>query len=339
MTLLENLTRLCADGSCSAAQFLALMESETDDALDQAFEYFTENRIVIDLSDLPKFRVEGAAGSRLRREEDLAKQGDLLSALEETDPLRIYLEEVAATPTAEDPQILAESCAAGDENAPERLVNAMLGSVIAIAREFTGRGVLLLDLCQEGGLALWQAILSYEVGDFETLCKAQIRQAMAMACLAQAFACGIGEKLQSGMEDYRDMDQQLLSELGRNPTVAEIAQRLHIPEEEAQVLKNALDNAHKRKAVDDAREEKEPDPDEEQAVENTAYWESRQRIMELLSTLSEADAKLISLRFGLEGGLPLTPEQTAQRLGLTPEEVLEKESAALTALRGETQNG
>ena len=314
MTLLENLTRLCADGNCSAAQFLALMESETDDALDQAFEYFTENRIVIDLSDLPKFRVEGAAGSRLRREEDLAKLGDLLSAL-------------------------AEKCAAGDENAPERLVNAMLGSVIAIAREFTGRGVLLLDLCQEGGLALWQAILSYEVGDFETLCKAQIRQAMAMACLAQAFACGIGEKLQSGMEDYRDMDQQLLSELGRNPTVAEIAQRLHIPEDEAQVLKNALDNAHKRKAVDDAREEKEPDPDEEQAVENTAYWESRQRIMELLSTLSEADAKLISLRFGLEGGLPLTPEQTAQRLGLTPEEVLEKESAALTALRGETQNG
>ncbi len=339
MILLEELSRLCADGTCSAAAFLTLMESENEDVLDQAFEYFTENRVVIDLSDLPKFHADGASAARLRREEELAKKNDLLSALEENDPLRIYLEEVAATPTAEDPQLLAEKSAAGDESAPERLVNAMLGRVVGIAREFTGRGVLLLDLCQEGGLALWQAILSYEKGDFETLCVAQIRQAMAMACLAQAMASGIGEKLRDGMADYRDMDQQLLSELGRNPTVAEIAQRLHITEEEAQALRNALENAQKRKAVDDSREEKEPEPDDAQDVENTAYFQSRQRILEMLSTLSEADAKLISLRFGLEGGLPLTPEQTADRLGLTPEEVLEKESAALAALRGETQNG
>lgn len=339
MMLHEKLAVLCADGTCSAARFLTLMESESEDALDQAFEYFTENRVVIDLSDLPKFRADGASATRLRREEELAKRNDLLSALEENDPLRIYLEEVAATPTAEDPQLLAEKCAAGDEAAPEKLVNAMLGSVIAIAREYVGRGVLLLDLCQEGGLALWQAILSYEGGDFESQCIAQIRQAMAMACLAQAMVCGIGQKLQEGMEDYRDMDQQLLGELGRNPTVAEIAKRLHITEEEAQTLKNALDNAQNRKNVDEERQEKEPEADDAQAPENTAYWESRQRILDLLSTLPEKDAKLISLRFGLEGGLPLTPEQTADRLGLTPEEVLEKESAALAALRGETQHG
>ena len=339
MILFKKLAHLCADGTCSAAQFLALMETENEDALDQAFEYFTENRVVIDLSDLPKYPAEGASAVRLRREEELAKKDNLLSALEETDPLRIYLEEVAATPTAEDPQILAEKCAAGDETAPERLVNAMLGQVITIAKEFTGRGVLLLDLCQEGGLALWQAILSYESGNFEALCIAQIRQAMAMACLAQAMAEGIGEKLREGMEDYRDMDQQLLAELGRNPIPAEIAERLHITEEEAQTLKNALDNAQKKRSVEAEREEKEPEPDDEQAVENTAYFQSRQRILELLSTLSENDAKLISLRFGLEGGLPLTPEQTAERLGLTPEEVLTKEQAALTALRGETQNG
>ena len=155
MTLLENLSRLCAGGTCSAAGFLTLMETESEDALDQAFEYFTQNRVVIDLSDLPKFRAENAYSVRLRREEELAQKDDLLSALEETDPLRIYLEEVAATPTAEDPQTLAEKCAAGDETAPERLVNAMLGQVIVLAKEFTGRGVLLLDLCQEGGLALW----------------------------------------------------------------------------------------------------------------------------------------------------------------------------------------
>ena len=339
MTLNEKLMRLCRNGRCSAAQFLTLMEAETDEVLDQAFQYLTENRIALDLSDLPKVGAQGASAARLRREEELAKKGDLLSALEENDPLRIYLEEVAATPTAEDPQVLAEKCLAGDETAPERLVNAMLANVITIAREYTGRGVLLLDLCQEGGLALWQSILTYEGGDFQSQCLAQIQQAMAMAAVAQARAWGIGEKLQTGMEDYRDMDQQLLSELGRNPTDAEIAERLHITEEEAQVLRTALDNAHKRKAVDEELDEKAPEPDDQQPAENTAYWESRQRILDLLSTLTEEDAKLISLRFGLEGGLPLTPEQTAEKLGLTPEEVLEKERAALTALRGETQNG
>lgn len=335
----EELERLCAGGKCSGSAFLTLMEPESDDALDEAFTYLTENAVAIDLSDLPRPGNTGASALRLKREEELARKEDLISALEETDPLRIYLEEIAATPTAEDPQILAEKAAQGDELAAQRLVSAMLGRVMEIAREYTGWGVLLLDLCQEGGLALWEAILRYESGNFEELCLARIRQAMAMAVLSQLRAGGIGQKLREGMEDYRDMDQQLLGELGRNPTLEEIAERLHLTVEETRVLHTALENAQKRKAVDDARAPKEEDPDEEQAVENTAYFQSRQRILELMSALTDEDKTLISLRFGLEGGLPLSPEDTADRLGLTPEEVIKRESAALTALRGEHQNG
>ena len=334
----EALMSLCADGTCSAAAFLTLMEPESDDTLDSAFEYLVENNIAIDLSDLPKTGNIGQAAARLSREEKLAASGDLMGALEETDPLRLYLEEIAATPAQGDPEVLAKMCASGDAAAPERLANAMLSQVVEIAREFTGRGVLLLDLCQEGGLALWQAILNYREGSFQDLFEHQVRQAMAIEVIAQARSSGIGQKLRQGMEDYRDVDQQLLSELGRNPTLEEIAERLHISEEEALTLKNALDSAQLRRRVDDARAPKEVTPDDQQAVENTAYFQSRQRILELLSSLTEEDTTLISLRFGLDGKPPLTPEQVADRLGITPEQVIERETAALAALRGEQTN-
>jgi RNA polymerase nonessential primary-like sigma factor len=80
-------------------------------------------------------------------------------------------------------------------------------------------------------------------------------------------------------------------------------------------------------------EEKPEDPDDSQAVEDTAYFQSRQRIQELLSGLEEADANLLILRFGLEGGLPMTPQEAGRRLGLTPDEVIVKEAAALAKLR------
>lgn len=339
MTWTESLTQLCSSGSCSAAAFLTLMEQESDEALDSAFEYLVKNAIELDLSDLPKAGNGGQAAARLKREEQLAKSGDLIGALEETDPLRLYLEEVNAAPREEDPETLAQLCLAGDPSAPERLANTMLRHVVEIAREYTGRGVLLLDLCQEGGLALWQAILSYQQGSFRELCIRQIRQAMAIEVVSQARSCGIGQKLRQGMEDYRDMDQQLLAELGRNPTAEEIAERLHITEEETEVLKKALESAQLRRRVDDARAPKETTPDDQQAVENTAYFQSRQRILELLSSLTEEDVKLISLRFGLDGKPPLSPEETAQRMGITPEQVIERETAALAALRGEHTNG
>ena len=83
----------------------------------------------------------------------------------------------------------------------------------------------------------------------------------------------------------------------------------------------------------DRMEEKEPEPEDEQAVEDTAYFQMRQRITELLSTLPEEDAKLLTLRFGLEGGLPMTPEDAGRKLGMTPEEVIAREAAALAQLR------
>ena len=207
--------------------------------------------------------------------------------------------------------------------------------MVELACRHTGRGVLLLDLVQEGSLGLWQGILCYAGGDFESHRDWWIRQYLAKAVTLQARAGGVGQKLRAGMEDYRDVDQKLLSELGRNPTLEEIAEAMHITPEDAQVYADMLNMARSRQQVDAAREEKEPEPEDEQAVENTAYFQSRQRIMELLSALSEPEAKLLSLRFGLEGGLPLSPEETGKKLNMTAQEVVRMEAAALAKLRNE----
>ena len=108
---------------------------------------------------------------------------------------------------------------------------------------------------------------------------------------------------------------------------------MHVEAEEAAVYSNMLTMAQTRRQVDEAMEEKEPEPEEDQAVEDTAYFQMRQRIGELLSVLPAEDAELLTLRFGLEGGMPMSPEETGRKLGLTPQEVVTKEANALAKLR------
>ena len=182
-------------------------------------------------------------------------------------------------------------------------------------------------------MGLWQGILHYVGGAFETHRDWWIRQYLHRAVFLQARSGDLGQKLRIGMVDYRDMDQKLLSELGRNPTLEEIAEAMHVTAEEAAVYADMLNMAKVRRQVDDAMEPKEPEPEDDQAVEDTAYFQMRQRIMELLSVLSPEDAKLLTLRFGLEGGLPMSPEEAGKHLGLTPQEVVTREANALAKLR------
>lgn len=327
------LSSLKPGSSLSAVRFLALMEGEEEEAVEEAFSDLEVGRVTLNVSELPKAPGTGEAALRLRREEQLVKQGVLLSALEENDPLRLYLEELAAIPACGDPKVLAEACVAGDTSAQERLLNLRLHRVVELSKEYTGRGVLLLDLIQEGSLGLWQAISSFREGDFEEFSDWYIRQSMAKAVTMQARNNGVGQKMRQAMEDYRAVDERLLAELGRNATVEEIAVELHMTPEETAIVKDMLDNARLVSQVKSAAAPKEEEPEDAQHVEDTALFQARQRIMDLLSGLSEADAKLLTLRFGLEGGLPMSPEETGRKLGLTPEEVISREAAALSILR------
>ena len=320
-------------GFVSAVRFLAVMEEKSEEAVEDALLELVNSGIVLDISDLPKTSGIGEAAVRLRREVELVKNNTLLTALEENDPLRLYLEELASIPACGDAQLLAQECAAG-KAVQEQLLNATLSRVVETAKELTGNGVLLLDLIQEGSLGLWQAIVNFEGGDFESYADRWIRGSMAKLITMQARANGVGQKMRQALEDYKAVDDRLLSELGRNATIEEIAEQMHMSAEEAGLVKSMLDNA---RLVSRAKAENEPEEDpeeEEKHVEDTALFQMRQRIADLLADLPEEDATLLTLRFGLEGGRPLTPEETGRKLNLTPEEVVTKEAAALMKLRG-----
>ena len=323
----------------TATRILTALDEEGDV---EAFAQMDLLCAPLDISDLPRAAGTGEAAVRLRREEQLAKEGRLLTGLEDTDPLRLYLEEIAAIPVCGDIHLLADElnkANAEERDDPElltKLLNLSLSRVVEIAQEFTGYGVLLLDLIQEGSMYLWQVMPRYIAPTeywFDKFRDSCIRYAMKKAVIIQAHASGVGQKMRAAMEDYRAVDERLLAELGRNATIDEIAEELHMSAEETAVVKNMLDNARMLNQARAAAEPEEETEDDERHVEDTALFQARQRILDLLSGVSEADAKLLTLRFGLEGGLPLSPEETGRRLGLTPEEVVAREAAALAQLR------
>lgn len=322
--------------SLSAAQLLTFLEEETEEGVEDAFAALEDRGLKLDITTLPSRQFVGQAALRLRQEEQMVKENMALQDLGPNDPLRLYLEEIASLPPAEETEELLRQAADGDEKAQEILTGAGLRRVAEIAKEFTGYGVLLMDLIQEGSMGLWKVVSGFSGGDYPSIRDDAIRQAMARAVTLQARESGVGRKMRQALEDYRAVDQRLLAELGRNPTLEEIAQELHMTPEDAATVKRNLDDARILAQATAPKEEAEPE-EENQAVEDTAYFQMRQRITELLSVLPEEDARLLSLRFGLDKELPLSPEDTGKRMGLTPQEVVAREAAALARLRTEKE--
>ena len=320
----------------SAANLLTLTEEEGEEALEEALLTMEESGLVLDVSDLPKTAGAGEAARRLRQEIHLADKGLKPEDLPENDPLRLYLQELSAAPAFGEEGLLAQRIAQGDASATEALANLGLRRVLELAKGYVGYGVLLLDLIQEGSLGLWQGICRYRDGDYAAFRDSWIRFYLARAVTLQARANGIGGKMRQALEDYRSTDERLLMELGRNPTLEEIAEAMRWSMEEAASVQKMMDDARQMSRV-----RKEPEPreesEEDQDMESTAEFRMRQRILDLMASLTPEEARLLTLRFGLEGEKPLSPQEAGLRLGLTPAEALALEAAALTKLRSKEQ--
>ena len=317
----------------SAARFLTLLEGESEDAVEEALQTLEERSVALEVADLPKAAPSGELGKRLALEEKLVREGTLRSGLSAEDPLAMYLEELAGIPACGDVNVLAMEVLEGSESAQNMLVNLSLSRVLELAGEYTGYGVLLMDLIQEGSMGLWQGILNYAGGDFEASRDWWIRQYMAKAVTVQARENGVGAKMRKALEDYRAADRRLLTDLGRNPTLEEIALELNMTPEGAYVIQEMLRSAQTVEKAKAAQEPQEETEDDARHVEDTAYFQMRQRISEMLSVLTEQESQVLTLRFGLEGGLPLDPVKTGEKLGLTPDEVVKMEAAALMKMR------
>lgn len=335
------LGKLKNNDTVSASALLMAMEDALEDKLEDAFARLRELAVRLDLSDLPRPSITGSDGLRLRRERELTPGPGLLEQLEENDPLRVYLEELALIPACGDICLLAEELVRSTPNGEEndnlrvRLINLSLNRVVELAFRYTGWGVFLLDLIQEGSLGLWYATECFrgKGSDFEKFGDRWIEFYMKKAVIQEAWETGTGRRLQKAMEDYCSVDERLLSELGRNPTLEEIAEEAHMTLETAALVSGMLENARMMQRAKAVPEPAEEDPEEQQAVENTAYFQTRQRISDMMAGLTPTQARVIALRFGLEGGLPLSPEETGRKLGLTPGEVVAAEAEALTKMR------
>lgn len=327
--------KLRGGDTINARRFLTLMEMSEDQSSEDAALELEQLGVMLDVSDLPKIVGNPETDARLEMEQKLFAQGGWKESLEKRDPLRLFIQEMERCENIEDGSDLAQKGAAGDEKALQQLTSGYLRTVYECAGEFMGKGVLLLDLIQEGSLGLWQGILNYEGGSFREHALWWIRQAMARAVTLQAQASGVGQHLASQIESFHKADKNLLTKLGRNPTMAELALEMNITLEEANALAKMLreiQNMAKIKAI----EEKGPEAvaeEEDQAVEDTAYFQTRERVDDLLSGLTEQETELLNLRYGLNGKPPLSVAETASKLHMTGEEVVAAEAAALAKMR------
>ncbi len=332
----EAYLRSCKNGSViSGWNLISMLEDEEDDAVEDAFSILTVKKLQLDLSGLPQMSAGSNTAQRLQQEREYVTGGLKTALMEETDPLRLYLEEIAAAPACGDEKLLAEQLSSGDQRAAQRLTELGLSRVVEIAAEYAGQAVLLLDLIQEGNIGLWEAISGYRGGDYAAQRDEAIRSSVLKAIVLQARSNGISQKMKKALQDYRAADQHLLTKLGRNPGLEEIAQEMHISLEQAQTIEKTMaDNLLLQKAEKLAAP-KEETAEDELPVEDTAYFQMRQRISEMMSVLDEQEARILTMRFGLEKGLPMSAEEVAKALGITTAAVTACETAALSKLRAE----
>ena len=332
----EAYLRSCKNGSViSGWNLISMLEDEEDDAVEDAFSILTVKKLQLNLSGLPQMSAGSNTAQRLQQEREYVTGGLKTALMEETDPLRLYLEEIAAAPACGDEKLLAEQLSSGDQRAAQRLTELGLSRVVEIAAEYAGQAVLLLDLIQEGNIGLWEAISGYRGGDYAAQRDEAIRSSVLKAIVLQARSNGISQKMKKALQDYRAADQHLLTKLGRNPGLEEIAQEMHISLEQAQTIEKTMADILLLQKAEKLAAPKEETAEDELPVEDTAYFQMRQRISEMLSVLDEQEARILTMRFGLEKGLPMSTEEVAKALGITTAAVTACETAALSKLRAE----
>lgn len=332
----EAYLRSCKNGSViSGWNLISMLEDEEDDAVEDAFSILTVKKLQLDLGGLPQMSAGSNTAQRLQQEREYVTGGLKTALMEETDPLRLYLEEIAAAPACGDEKLLAEQLSSGDQRAAQRLTELGLSRVVEIAAEYAGQAVLLLDLIQEGNIGLWEAISGYRGGDYAAQRDEAIRSSVLKAIVLQARSNGISQKMKKALQDYRAADQHLLTKLGRNPGLEEIAQEMHISLEQAQTIEKTMADILLLQKAEKLAAPKEETAEDELPVEDTAYFQMRQRISEMMSVLDEQEARILTMRFGLEKGLPMSAEEVAKALGITTAAVTACETAALSKLRAE----
>ena len=298
---------------------------------------------VVELLQKPDDMLPSREDLEVVEEERLADTDDLSEGVNVNDPVRMYLKEIGKIPllTMEEETELAKKMAEGDEAAHNKMIEANLRLVVSIAKRFVGRGLPLLDLIQEGNLGLIKAVgkFDYTKGyKFSTYATWWIRQAISRAIADHARTIRIPVHMVETMNRVSRATHELVQELGRDPSAAEIAQRLDIPVERVEeAMRASQDPISLETPVGEEDDSHLGDfiQDEEAGVpvDEAGRQLLRQELMNVLKSLTPREERVLTLRFGLDDGQPRTLEELGREFNVTRERIRQIEAKALRKLR------
>ena len=259
------------------------------------------------------------------------------------DPVRMYLREIGRIPllTYEEELDLAQKILEGDEDAKQKLAESNLRLVVSIAKKYVGRGMLFLDLIQEGNMGLMKAVEKFDYTKgfkFSTYATWWIKQAITRAIADQARTIRIPVHMVETINKLIRTSRHLLQQLGREPTPEEIAAEMEIPVERvAEIQKIAQDPVSLETPIGEEDDSHLGDfiQDEESPAPHDAasYTMLREQLEEVMNTLTPREAKVLKLRFGLEDGKSRTLEEVGKEFNVTRERIRQIEAKALRKLR------
>ena len=343
----ELIERAKAKGSITAAEVMEALD-DTDssmEALEKTFDALESSGIEvthdIDASvfELPDEDFEDTIDDNPEEVEVLLAQ----EGVAVDDPVRMYLKDIGKVPllTPEKEHELAERMVNGDTVAKQQLVEANLRLVVSIAKRYVNRGMFFLDLIQEGNLGLMKAVEKFDYGKgfkFSTYATWWIRQAITRAIADQARTIRVPVHMVETINKVLRVSRQLLQELGRDPTDEEIAEEMKIPAEKVrEILKIAQEPVSLEMPIgeeedshlgDFIADENTPAP-----AEAASHVLLHEALFEVLGTLTEREASVLKLRFGLEDGRQRTLEEVGKQFNITRERIRQIEAKALRKLR------
>lgn len=291
--------------------------------------------------------VEEDVEKELGKEDGDAKEVDLESMIPEAisidDPVRMYLKEIGKVPllTAEEERELAIRMNQGDESAKQKLAEANLRLVVSIAKRYVGRGMLFLDLIQEGNLGLIKAVEKFDYTKgykFSTYATWWIRQAITRAIADQARTIRIPVHMVETINKLIRVSRQLLQQYGRDPSPEELAREMDMPEEKVrEILKIAQEPVSLETPIGEEEDSHLgdfiPDEDAPAPAEAAAFTLLKEQLLDVLDTLTDREKKVLKLRFGLDDGRARTLEEVGKEFQVTRERIRQIEAKALRKLR------